>query len=62
MGEAMLKGKAVDVQGLVIDYKEIESSRRNAETETLGIGDEIDFDAEIKANQKIKNKLRLPKK
>ena len=60
MGEAMLKGKVADVQGLVIDYKEIESSRRNAETETLGIGDEIDFDAEIvKANQKNQEQAEI---
>ena len=53
MGEAMLKGKIAQVQKLVFDYKTIEESRRKAETETLGVGDEIDFDAEIaKAQQK----------
>ena len=47
MGEAMLKGKVSDVQNLVVEYKRIEDSRREAETETLGIGPEIDYDAEI---------------
>jgi general secretion pathway protein D len=60
MGEAMLKGKIADVQQLVIDYKEIEESRRAAETETLGVGDEIDFDAEIKkAQEKNKEQAEL---
>ena len=53
MGEAMLKGKVPDVQKLVLDYKEIEESRRKAETETLGEGDEINFDEEM---QKAKAK------
>tara|TARA_B100001027_G_scaffold94000_1_gene64484 strand:+ start:22 stop:1902 length:1881 start_codon:yes stop_codon:yes gene_type:complete len=47
MGEAMLKGKVSDVQNLVVEYKKIEDNRREAETETLGIGPEIDYDAEI---------------
>ena len=47
MGEAMLKGKVSEVQDLVVEYKRIEDSRRQAETETLGIGPEIDYDAEI---------------
>ena len=51
MGEAMLKGKVPDVQKLVLDYKEIEESRRNAETETLGEGDEINFDEEMQKAQ-----------
>jgi general secretion pathway protein D len=51
MGEAMLKGKVPDVQKLVLDYKEIEESRRNAETETLGDGDEINFDEEMQKAQ-----------
>jgi hypothetical protein len=60
MGEAMLKGKVSGVQKLVIDWKDIENSKRNAETETLGVGDEIDFDAEIaKANQKNKEQAAL---
>jgi general secretion pathway protein D len=60
MGEAMLKGKVSGVQKLVIDWKDIENSKRNAETETLGVGDEIDFDAEIaKANQKNKEQAEL---
>ena len=57
MGEAMLKGKVSEVQDLVVEYKRIEDSRRQAETETLGIGPEIDYDKEIqKALEKIKNK------
>jgi general secretion pathway protein D len=60
MGEAMLKGKVSGVQKLVIEWKEIENSKRNVETETLGLGDEIDFDAEIaKANQKNKEQAEL---
>ena len=60
MGEAMLKGKVPDVQKLVLDYKEIEESRRNAETETLGEGDEINFDEEmIKAQAKSKEQAEL---
>lgn len=51
MGEAMLKGKVPDVQKLVLEYKEIEESRRNAETETLGDGDEINFDEEMQKAQ-----------
>ena len=51
MGEAMLKGKVPEVQKLVLDYKEIEESRRNAETETLGEGDEINFDEEMQKAQ-----------
>ncbi len=47
MGEAMLKGKVTEVQDLVVEYKRIEDSRREAETETLGIGPEVDYDAEI---------------
>lgn len=60
MGEAMLKGKVPDVQKLVLDYKEIEESRRNAETETLGEGDEINFDEEmLKAQAKNKEQAEL---
>ena len=51
MGEAMLKGKVPDVQKLVLDYKEIEESRRKAETETLGESDEINFDEEMQKAQ-----------
>ena len=47
MGEAMLKGKVSEVQDLVVEYKRIEDNRREAETETLGIGPEVDYDAEI---------------
>ena len=56
----MLKGKVPDVQKLVLDYKEIEESRRNAETETLGEGDEINFDEEmLKAQAKSKEQAEL---
>ena len=59
-GRGHAKGKITSVQQLVIDYKEIEESRRNAETETLGIGDEIDFDAEIeKALQKSREQAEI---
>jgi len=62
MGEAMLKGKVPEVQKLVLDYKEIEESRRTAETETLGEGDEINFDEELnKALQKNKEQVELAK-
>lgn len=60
MGESMLKGRVGEVQKLVIEYKSIEDSRRNAETETLGIGEEIDFDSEIrKAQEKNKEQAEL---
>ena len=60
MGEAMLKGKVPDVQKLVLDYKEIEESRRKAETETLGEADEINFDEEMqKAQAKNKEQAEL---
>lgn len=62
MGEAMLKGKVPDVQQLVLDYKKIEESRRNAETETLGQGEEINFDEEMqKAQAKSKEQAELAK-
>ena len=48
VGEAMLKGKVSEVQGLVLEYKKIEDSKRKLETETLGLGMEIDYDAELK--------------
>ena len=48
MGEAMLKGQVSEVQELVVEYKKIEDNRRTAETETLGIEAEIDYDAEIR--------------
>jgi len=47
VGEAMLKGKVGEVQELVVKYKQIEDSKRKVETETLGIGNEIDYDAEL---------------
>jgi general secretion pathway protein D len=53
VGEAMLKGKVGEVQELVLEYKKIEDTKRKVETETLGIGDEIDYDAELeKAEEK----------
>ncbi len=48
VGEAMLKGKVGQVQELVVKYKQIEDSKRKVETETLGIGNEIDYDSELK--------------
>ena len=60
MGEAMLKGKVTEVQKLVVEYKEIEDSRRKAETDTMGVGQEIDFDAEIqKAQEKNQEQAQL---
>jgi len=53
VGEAMLKGKVGEVQELVLEYKKIEDTKRKVETETLGIGNEIDYDAELeKAEEK----------
>ena len=61
MGEAMLKGKVSEVQDLVVEYKRIEDNRREAETETLGIGPEVDYDAEIqKALEKTVSKQNRP--
>ena len=60
MGEAMLKGQVSDVQKLVVEYKNIEDSRRKAETDTMGAGQEIDFDAEIaKAQEKNQEQAGL---
>lgn len=60
MGEAMLKGQVSDVQKLVVEYKNIEDRRRKAETDTMGAGQEIDFDAEIaKAQQKNQEQAKL---
>ena len=55
VGEAMLKGKVSEVQDLVLEYKKIEDSKRKVETETLGLGMEIDYDAELEKAQ-VKNK------
>ena len=55
VGEAMLKGKVSEVQELVLEYKKIEDSKRSVETETLGLGLEIDYDAELKKAE-TKNK------
>lgn len=60
MGEAMLKGQVGDVQGLVAQYQQIEEARRQAESETLGIEDETDFDGEMeKARQKSEEQAEL---
>ncbi|MDG1138611.1 MAG: hypothetical protein P8N49_03740 [Opitutales bacterium] len=59
MGEAMLKGQVSNVQELVVEYKKVEDRRRKAETETLGIDAEIDYDAEIrKALEKNKEQAK----
>jgi len=60
MGEAMLKGQVAEVQKLVVDYKDIEESSRRAETETLGINEKPDFDAEMeKAQEKSEEQALL---
>ena len=60
VGEAMLKGKVVEVQELTLNYRETEESRRKVETQTLGVSAEIDFDAEIKkANEKNKEQAKF---
>jgi general secretion pathway protein D len=60
MGEAMLKGQVGEVQGLVAEYQKVEDARRKAEAETLGIDEEMDFDAEMeKARQKSEEQAEL---
>ena len=60
MGEAMLKGQVGEVQKLVVDYKAIEESSRKAETETLGIENKPNFDAEMeKAKEKADEQADL---
>ena len=59
MGEAMLKGQVPEVQKLVIEFKDIEEDRRTGETETLGVGDEINFDVEMQIAQEINRELAL---
>jgi len=60
MGEAMLKGKVGRVQELVVDYQDVEESRRKAESETLGIEQQTDFEAEMdKAKEKIEEQAVL---
>ena len=60
MGEAMMKGQVGEVQKLVVDFKDIEESSRRAETETLGIKEEPDFDAEMqKAKEKAEEQAIL---
>ena len=60
MGEAMLKGKVGRVQELVVDYQDVEESRRKAESETLGIEQQTDFEAEMdKAKEKMEEQAVL---
>ena len=60
MGEAMLKGKVGEVEDLVSDFENIEQSWRKAETETLGIEEQTDFDAEMqKAKEKAEEQAEL---
>ena len=60
MGEAMLKGKVGEVQDLVVQYQDVEESRRKAETETLGIEEQTDFEAEmLKAKEKVEEQAVL---
>jgi hypothetical protein len=60
MGEAMLNGHVAEVQALVVEYQEMEYARRKAESEALGIDEEMDFDAEMeKARQKSEEQAEL---
>ena len=60
MGEAMLKGQVGEVQGFVAEYQQIEEARRKTESDTLGIDEETDFDAEMeKARQKQEEQAEL---
>ena len=60
MGEAMLKGKVGRVQELVVDFQDVEESRRKAESETLGIEEQTDFEAEMdKAKEKVEEQAVL---
>jgi general secretion pathway protein D len=60
VGEAMLKGKVGQVQELVVKFKQIEDAKRRVETETLGVGNEIDYDAELrKAEEKNQEQARF---
>ena len=60
MGEAMLKGKVGTVQELVADYQDVEESRRKAESETLGIEDQTEFEGEMsKAKEKVEEQAVL---
>ena len=60
MGEAMLKGKVGEVENLVTDFENIERSWREAETQTLGIEEQTDFDAEMrKAKEKAEEQAEL---
>ena len=60
MGEAMLKGQVGEVQGFVAEYQQIEEARRKTESDTLGIDEETDFDAEMeKARQKAEEQAEL---
>ena len=60
MGEAMLKGQVGEVQNLVVEYQNVEDARRKAESETLGIEEQADFDAEMeKALEKSEEQAQL---
>ena len=60
MGEAMLKGKVGEVQELVVQYKEVEDGKRNAETNILGVDNQPDFEAEMeKAKQKVEEQALI---
>ena len=60
MGEAMLKGKVGQVEDLVTKFEAVEKSWRDAETETLGIEEQTDFDGEMqKAKEKAEEQAVL---
>jgi general secretion pathway protein D len=60
MGEAMLKGQVAEVKRLGKEYEDIEESRKRAETETLGIEETPDFDAEmLKAKEKSEEQAKI---
>jgi len=60
MGEAMLKGQVGEVQGFVAEYQQIEEARRETESDTLGIDEETDLDAEMeKAREKSEEQVEL---
>ena len=60
MGEAMLKGQVGEVQGFVAEYQQIEEARRETESDTLGIDEETDLDAEMeKAREKSEEQAEL---
>ena len=60
MGEAMLKGKVGQVEDLVSKFESVEESWRKAESETLGIEEQTDFDGEMqKAKEKAEEQAVL---